>query len=308
MKQKSTFTQKYFQAFSRIGVSTELKLFRMKGEKILSTESFDHADYDGISAVMGFAKSLSHDEVIPPKLSYSPPVSILKSIRELARWYSAFFPFKTALWKKSMGSKRVSAWARWEVENDLSSSDLIAALLLSLDQTSRNYLEDQTKPRMWMIPVGLYQDINKASGSGNSVSFIDVSIDNSTSTTSLKDQIRFYLKNGTHWGTLLTIKPVALLGVWLFSQLLKIAHLSFRRTGTLTNVGSWSVPGLAEDEWWVFGDGMAAKMNPAIATGLMVNGKLGVSIIFDSSLGKSKDEAEAFIQDWKSHFEKLVKK
>jgi len=307
MSQKKSFTQKYFEAFSRIGVSTELRLFQMKGSEIATEGSYDHADYDGISAVMGFANSLGYHKVYPPKLSYSPPVGWRKAFRELARWYFAFFPFKTALWKKNPPTQRVSAWERWNVPESLSSSDLNALLLLSLDQTSLKYLEHQRAARMWMIPVGLYQDIESAKGSGNAVSFIDVSIDDSTSSHSLKDQIRSYLKNRTHWGTLLTIKPVALFGVWAFSQFLKIAHLSFRRTGTLTNVGSWKVPELSEDEWWVFGDGMVAKMNPVIGTALMVNGKLGVSIIFDASLGKSKKDAEIFLTEWKLNLENLLK-
>lgn len=302
------FTHKYFRAFSRIGVSTELVLYQMQGDEILSKKSFDHADYDGLTAVLSFADFLGHTELTSPRITYSPPLSGWKSFRELLRWYVDFFPFKSSLWKSQKPTKRVSAWARWEIPDDLTSSELNSRLLLALDQTAKDHLRNPRSARMWMIPVGLYPSLEASTSSGNSVSFIDVSIDDATTPKSLNDQIRFYLKNGTHWGTLLTIRPAGLFGVWLFSQFLKTAHLSFRRTGTLTNVGSWTIPGLSEDEWWVFGDGMVARMNPAIGTAMVVNGKLGVSIIFDASLGKSKDDAESFLNSWKINFQKSLEK
>jgi hypothetical protein len=300
---KKDFTYKYFKAFSRIGVSTELKLFQMKGQKILSEKSFDHTNYDGLKAVLNFANSLGHSEFTSPRITYSPPLSRIKSFRELLRWYFDFFPFKASLWKRKKTTERVSAWQRWDLGRELTSSELNSKLLLSLDQTAKDHLQDAKKPRMWMIPVGLYPNLDQSTTEGNSVSFIDVEINDSTTSKSLNEQIRFYLKKGNYWGTLLTIKPAGFLGVWLFSQFLKVAHLSFRRTGTLTNVGNWDIPGLPQDEWWVFGDGMVARMNPVVGTALMVNGKLGVSIIFDASVGKSKDDAESFLNSWKMNFQ-----
>lgn len=305
---KNDFTHKYFKAFSRIGVSTELVLFQMKDEKIISKKGYDHADYDGLTAVSGFANSLGHSQFSSPKITYSSPLPFWKSFRELLRWYMDFFPFKSSLWKSKKPTQRVSAWQKWNPPADLTSSELNARLLLSLDETSKEHLQNSKKARMWMIPVGLYPDLEATKEKGNAVSFIDVSIDDATTPKTLNDQIRFYLKKGTHWGTLLTIKPAGIFGVWLFSQFLKTAHLSFRRTGTLTNVGNWEVPGLPEDEWWVFGDGMVARMNPAIGTALMVNGKLGVSIIFDASVGKSKDDAQVFLSSWKINFQKSLEK
>lgn len=305
MSSRETYTHKYFRAFSRIGVSTELRLFQMKGDEVFTVRSYDHAEYDGLTAMLSFAKDLGYPPVSPPRITYSAPPSPLGRFRELLRWYFAFFPFKASLWKKSNNGKRVSAWERWEVPSDLSSAELNSRLLLSLDRAAKAHLCHPKKERMWMIPVGLYPSLAEAKTTGNSVSFIDVAIDDQTTTPALSAQIRSYLKMGTHWGTLLTIRPAGLLGVWLFSQFLKTAHLSFRRTGTLTNVGAWSVPDLPEDEWWVFGDGMVAKMNPMVATALMVNGKLGVSVIFDASVGKSEAEARAFLKEWKESFKGL---
>jgi hypothetical protein len=153
--------------------------------------------------------------------------------------------------------------------------------------------------------VAMYEKIDFTINGGNQTSFIDVEINQKTNLENLKAQIHQSLKDQSYWGTILTLYLVTLMGINLFALYLRTAHLSFRRTGTLTNMGEWKIPGLPADEWWVFGDGMVALMNPMVATAMVVNGNLGVSAIFHESIGMNSDQAMDFINKWEIEFRKL---
>ena len=302
---KNTFIKTYFAAFKKIGVSTELQLFRMRKDQVIQKVSYDHADYDGIAAIVDLAKK-SGSSFTPPKTFYTPEPSLLVRLRELAYWYVKFWPFKPSHWISKGKGQRVSAWSEFPSDKNLSSNDLNVHLLLSLDKTAIGYLKKPEHYRMWMVPVSLYEKIDQTIDGGNKVSFIDIKIDKSTTTQTAKEQIRQSLKRKNYWGTLLTLKPAAFVGVHLFALFLKTAHLSFRRTGTLTNMGEWTISSLPEDEWWVFGDGMVALMNPVVGTAMVVNSRLGVSIIFHESLGMTHENADLFLAEWKSNFSAMI--
>lgn len=185
----------------------------------------------------------------------------------------------------------------------MTSFDLNAKLLLSLDETSRSWLVNTKSFRMWMVPVALYEKIDLSVTGGNQVSFIDVKIRNGSDLSAVKKELRNQLKTGNYWGTILTLKPAKYLGVTLFSLFLRFAHLTFRRTGTLTNMGEWKLPSLPADEWWIFGDGMVAVMNPVVATAMIVNGHLGLSVIMHESLGKTEADARSFLDQWIENLE-----
>lgn len=51
------FTKTYFEAFRKIGVSTDLFLMRMKGDQLIETHKYEHADYDGVSSIVDLAKN-----------------------------------------------------------------------------------------------------------------------------------------------------------------------------------------------------------------------------------------------------------
>ncbi len=298
-------THKYFTAFKKIGVNTELQLFRLRENEIIEKASYDHADFDGISAIVDLAKKVSGEEFTSPTVRFTSEPKAFEKFKQLLKWYLKFWPFKPSLWKSHGKKKRVSAWKKFRLPKDITSNELNTRLLLSLDRASLNYLRNPKQKRMWMIPVSLYEKIDHTINGGNRISFIDVRIDESTTGMSLQNQIRQSLKEKNYWGTILTIKPVALVGVTLFALFLKTAHLSFRRTGTLTNMGEWKIPNLPQDEWWVFGDGMVALMNPVVGTVMLLNGHLGISAIFHESLGMTEDMAQKFLNEWEIQFERL---
>ncbi len=101
---------------------------------------------------------------------------------------------------------------------------------------------------------------------------------------------------------MLTMWPAKVMGQWMFSILARTLHLSFRRTGTFSNMGEWVIPSLPSDEWWSFGKGVVARMSPFEAAAVTINGKLGVSVHFHASLGWSDERAREFLNKWKDKY------
>ncbi len=279
----------------------------MHGSQKVEAIPFDHVHYDGISAITELARKFPEEGFRAPVLTLKPKPSVFKRIFELMKWYASFYPFMPSKWKAFSKDKFEITTAITEVQNWQSTNKEISIntkLLFALDQTSRKYLEN-SKPRAWMTPVGLYDGISRDVKPANRVSFVDLKIRNESTLKDVQEEAKTRLKELNYWGTILTMYLSVFFGKWFFTKLAKHIHLTFRRTGTFSNMGEWSIPGLPQNEWWVFGVGCVAKMSPVEGTAIVVNGRLGLSVHFDSSIGMDDKQAQLFIDEWKENFLKL---
>lgn len=295
----------YFAAFRRAGIDTTFEIHRHEGERVVEKINFDHVTHDGLSAMLEIIRRYPAEGQKLPKVSVPNKPSIFKRLYELTRWYIRFFPFKPSLWKSKGEARMVSASLLFPTPAH--STLLNTRLLLSLDHTARNYLLKPNVKRMWMLPVGLYPVVLRELHPLNRVSFVELSVNDHTTLPELELQIKRELKSLSYWGTMLTMFPAKFMGQWFFALLSRYLHLSFRRTGTFSNMGEWTVPQLSQNEWWSFGKGVVARMSPVEATAITMNGKLGISIHFHATLGYSQEDARAFILEWKKSFEDLSK-
>lgn len=296
----------YFAAFRRAGIDTTFEIHRNVGECVVERINFDHVTHDGLSAMLEIIRRYPVEGQKLPKVSVPERPSLLKRLYELVRWYVRFFPFKPSLWKSKGETKMASASLVFPVLNH--ERLLNTRLLLALDQTARNYLENPKQKRMWMMPVGLYEKVLRDLPPLNRVSFVELSMEDKTTLEELESQIKRELKSKSYWGTMLTMLPAKFMGQSIFSFLSRYLHLSFRRTGTFSNMGEWTIPDVSQDEWWSFGKGVVARMSPVEATAITLNGKLGVSIHFHSSLGFSESDAKKFLSEWRQAFESISKR
>lgn len=302
------YIQTYFECFKATGTDTTLEINRMRGSEVIEAISFDHVTHDGISIMTELARRYPAEGFMAPTLVVKPKPSMSKRLLELAKWYIRHYPFMPPKWKEFSRGKTHNSNGKVMIENWKSgdqSVSLNTKLLFALDQTSREHLTNTKPARVWMTPVGMYTSISRETSPKNRVSFIDIEVGNQSTLADVQTASKEQLKNLSYWGTILTMALPQVLGKFLFKYVAKYTHLVFRRTGTLTNLGEWTIPGLAPDEWWTFGQLSVAKMAPVAGTAIMVNGKLGLSVHFHPIVGFSDAEAQDFAEKWKANFLKL---
>lgn len=299
------YIQTYFEGFRSAGISTMFEIHRMQGDRLVEKFSFDHVNYDGISAVLEVARRFPEEGFIPPKLVLKPKPSLSHRLKELTKWYAAFFPFMPPKWKTYSGNPSDVVSASIEIENWQSSDRKISVntkLLFALDLTSKEYLTNGERPRVWMTPVGLYDGVKRDLPPSNRVSFIDIKINKDSSEIEIQDSAKRQLMELNYWGTIMTMRLPQIIGKHLFRLAARNMQLFFRRTGTFSNMGEWTIPGIDPAEWWVFGRGCVAKMSPVEGTAMVVNGRMGISVHFDPSLKMTPEDAQIFVKRWKENY------
>lgn len=287
------------------------EIHRMNGTNVVEKFSFDHVYYDGISAVLEVARKFPEAGFSSPKLTVKPKPSLLYRMKELAKWYLAFYPFMPPKWKTHSGTPSDVVSAAIEIENWQSTDPKISVntkQLVALDQTSKDYLTNGDKPRVWMTPVGFYHGVTRDLPASNRVSFIDIKIKKDSSQHEVQESAKRQLMELHYWGTMMTMKLPQFIGKFLFKLAAKNMHLFFRRTGTFSNMGEWTIPGIDQKEWWVFGRGCVARMSPVEGTAMVVNGRMGISVHFDPSLRMTPEEAQIFVKRWKENYLLLISK
>lgn len=305
------YIQTYFECFKASGTDTTIQINRMRGQKTVEAIQFDHVTHDGISIVAELARKFPAEGFESPKLFVKPKPSLFKRLLELMKWYIRFYPFMPPKWKvfakdQSENSNGMIEVENWNVGDQSVSTN--TKLLYALDQTSQEYLTNPKAPRVWMTPVGIYSGIPRDLEPMNRVSFIDIRIRNNASLRDVQQESKQQLMDLSYWGTMLTMYLSIMLGKKIFTLFAKYTHLIFRRTGTFTNLGEWTIPGLAADEWWTFGQSCVAKMSPVTGTAIVVNGRLGLSVHFHPSVGFTPTEAQSFAEKWKANFIKCLER
>jgi hypothetical protein len=298
---------RYFNALKISGEDATFSLVRLQGKQIVEKIVFDHRKYDGVSAICEISKRAEIGKVIPPTLNLALPPSISKKLFYLLQWYLHIFPALGRGWKvRNADEKSVSSYESLDVESwkKIQTKKMgTAAVLESLDKTSLSYLKESQSSRIWMIPVGLYSSIDLNMSPRNQVSFIDIVLKGKQDQFPLiKNQLIRFLKGGQYWGNVLSLYPVKILGEIFFSKILKKIHHVFRKTGTLTNVGQWTIEGLDPVERWGI-EATVAKVSPVGASMLEINGYLTLGVQFHPSLKFSQMDADEFIRMWKKNLE-----
>ncbi len=296
------FIKAYFECFREAGINTVFRIYRMQGSEKIAETSFDHVDFDGISAVTSLARQFPAEGFTAPKLTVKPKPSALRCFLELAKWYVRFYPFMPPKWKAYPEKKKTITSAIIEIENwrkDDSKISVNTKLLCALDLASKEFLENDKKPRVWMAPVGIYNGISRDIEPSNRVSFIDIKIKDSMTEENVQAVAKKHLMELNYWGTINTMKYSVLFGKKPFIVATKFMHYFFRRTGTFSNMGEWKIPGLAKNEWWTFGQGCVARMSPVEGTAIVVNDRMGLSLHIHESIGMPQSEADRFIKKWK---------
>ncbi len=292
---QSDVTWRYFNALKEKGEDTSFSVVCFHGQKPFKKLCFDHRRYDGISALCEMARAQPAEGLKVPTLKSSPRPSSLKRLYSLSLWWLRLWPGIGRAWRhRGEAALAVSAFI------SLEQSAGTAAVLAALDKTSQRYLKPSLWPRLWMVPVALYDRIHREIPPQNNVAFVDVRLYGETQMGSISKQIRRDLHQGLYWGTGLSLNSALILGTAFFKFSLNFLHHFFRRTGTLTNLGSWTMPGLPADEWWAI-QLTVAKLSPVGASMVEINGKLGLGIQFHPTLGWNETMAQTFVNEWKEN-------
>lgn len=303
MKMKRDVFWKYFESFRLRGEDIHFTLVRSTPHSILERITFDHRFYDGISAICEYSREKRLRLTSLPTLLTTQEPHFFRKFFQLLSWYKHIFPGLAREWNRD-GQSCIQVGARECIDKDSwrkiqKIKPGTVAVLEALDQVSLKYLKPSNLPRIWMIPVGLYPSIDLQVPPSNRVSFVDIKLKASTQThLEIKTQLKNFLSKGQYWGNVYSIYIVHLLGVKLFSLLLTFLPYFFRKTGTLTNVGQWTIDQLPENEYWSI-DVTVVKISPLGASMLEINGQLGLGIQFHPSLGVSQEMADTFVKEWK---------
>lgn len=299
---------KYFECFKMAGFDTEFRIARFQDLSKIEELTFDHCEYDGVSAVVEMIRRNSNDQFKSPALKLPKPQNIFLRIWELIRWYIKFYPFTPTEFRNQghYSKEMISCYKKLDNWNDKKSKySLNARLLLSLDMASREFLKNKNGKTVWMNPVGLYEEIPFNLPKGNRVSFIDLKIAKDTKIDELALALKDELTRKSYWGTFLTTYQAIIFGKRLFSLFCRYVHIVFRRTGAYSNLGEWSIPLIDEKEWWVFSKGFAAKMSPVEAVSIIINNKLALSLHFHPCLGFNEELANQLLSNWIKYFNEI---
>jgi hypothetical protein len=294
---------RYFNALREHGEDVSIQIARFRGERPLEKLTFDHRTYDGISAVCSMVRSLPAEGLVVPRLQVSPAPSTVGKLKRLFLWWWRLLPALGKSWKKKSGLLYAPAafvhltpqqWTDVQARKGRGTS----VVLTALDRVAQKHLTPSLLPRLWMIPVALYDKLQRETPPQNNVSFVDVRLTGASSPETVSYLLKRELTQGIYWGATWVLPSALLLGEKFYGLVLYVLPYFFRRTGTLTNLGAWSIPGLAADEWWALQAPVAA-LSP-MATGMLeTNGYLGLSVKFHAGLRWTASDAQAFAEELK---------
>jgi hypothetical protein len=295
---QSDVTWKYFNALKEKGEDVTFSIVCFHGERPFKKLCFDHRRYDGVSALCEMARGLPQEGFIAPELKSSPRPHVLRRISYFALWWLRLWPGVGKAWRKrGEGEKAVSAFIH--IDRSQWKGGGTAVVLAALDKTSQRYLAPSLWPRLWMVPVALYSQVKRDLPPQNNVAFVDVRLFSQGDVHTITKQMHRDLRQQLYWGTGLTLNAALLFGTSLFKFSLNFLHHFFRRTGTLTNLGAWTMPGLPDDEWWAI-QLTVATLSPVGAGMMEINGQLGLGVQFHPTLQWNEAMAKSFVEEWKN--------
>jgi hypothetical protein len=281
--------QFYFECLDQAGEQMSFDLIKKKNEKT-ETISFNHLNYDGVSALCEHLPTLPGKNIIP-ELRYQAPPSFFKRMVMLTKWwmsvsYRSFYVPR--------GNSQDGFLFGTRVLTVTDEKNLNSRILTALHQA----METQ-ETSLWMLPVSLHQHISLGMKPQNNVSFIDVKVKTSDTSLDLKTKINHELKSGSYWGTIYSLIIPKLLGKSLLIKTFPYFRIFLKRSGTFTNVGKWIVPSVEANESWGI-KATVVSLNPLGASALQVNNQLTIGLQIHPSLGLPKQKLDRILDLWQS--------
>jgi hypothetical protein len=277
----------YFECLNDAGEQVTFDLIKQKKETN-ETITYNHLIYDGLSALCEQVATFKGENIIP-KLHYQAPPSFLKRMVLLTQWWTAvsyrsfFVPRGDSQEESLYGSRVVTI----KDEKNLNSRILMALhQALETNETS-----------LWMLPVSLHKKVELGMKPLNNVSFIDVKLKSNDTANDVKEKIARELKSGSYWGTIYSMFVPKILGKKMFIKTFPYFSHFLKRTGTFSNLGKWTIPGIPEEESWGI-KLTVVSLNPLAASALQVNGKLTIGLQTHSCLGLTKQKLDRILDLW----------
>ncbi|MBA2403667.1 MAG: hypothetical protein H0V66_02765 [Bdellovibrionales bacterium] len=281
--------QFYFECLDLAGEQMSFDLIKLKA-KGTETLSFNHLNYDGVSALCEHVPTLPGKSIIP-ELRYQAPPSFIKRMISLSRWWMSV-SYRSFFIPQGQSQEGFLFGTRVITLKD--ETNLNARILQALHQAM-----ETAETSLWMIPVSLHQNVALGMKPQNNVSFIDIKVKTTDSAVELKSKINQQLKNGSYWGTIYSMMIPRLLGKALFIKTFPYFRIFLRRTGTFTNVGKWQVEGLEENESWGI-KATVVSLNPLGASALQVNNRLTIGLQTHPSLGLTNERLDRILDLWQT--------
>lgn len=304
-RQIQDITWRYFNGLKNSGEDATFSIHRFRNERPLEKLTYDHRRYDGVSAICEILRTSKIETFIAPQFKVSPCPSFIKQLSLLLVWSIQLWPGLGKKWRTGNGVRMPAQsfvkltkeeWMKVQSNKGGSTGTILAAV----DKVAQKYYQPSFLPRLWMIPVGLYEKVDLTLAPQNKVAFVDVKLTGEgNQAENINSQIKRDLSKGLYWGGLLTLNIVRILGDKLFAWSLKTMHYYFRRTGTITNIGKWDIPSLSNEEWWAV-QVTTVRVSPVGVGLLEINGQLSLSFHFHPSLRWTPQDAQKIAMEVKS--------
>ncbi|MFZ4715669.1 MAG: hypothetical protein ACOYL6_18240 [Bacteriovoracaceae bacterium] len=293
----------YFDCLKEAGEQIDFDVYEAEKGQCSQKYNFDHRNFDGISAFAQISRDKKYNIVFPKLKQLPPPPFYLRMTYFLHWWTVAQFK-RVPKTNKRKATHPVFVWRQRRLlisqKND---RKFFAKILLALHQS----LSINQQPTLWMLPVALYQDheMNKQMPPSNQVSFLDLKVTKNKSYEDLNQEIKKGLEKGYQWGTIYSLHVAQLLGKKLFIKLFPFFSSRLQRTGTLSNMGTWSFPEFSSDKGLV-ARSVVVEMNPISANFMIINDILNLCMNFHPSYGMTEEEGQQLIATWEENLFKLL--
>jgi len=218
---------------------------------------YDHRKEDGISAML---KTLSHNDLyydgIFSGLGSRKTPSIFTILKAFIK-FRLSMPYKVSAFKAS--SKKLNKTSECELYLDHDETKRVyqtakskrvflnAHIIHSTSQVLKDYVQEPSKPMIFMLPINLREEIKVRGDAGNDVSFIDVKVSPNDSVKDVHEQIISKLKNRMQWGAWLATKMISFIPKFLHTLALKDYVKNTHRTGLISSIGKWNARGIKKN-------------------------------------------------------------
>jgi hypothetical protein len=212
---------------------------------------YDHRNDDGISALI---KTLNQNnlyyEGIFQGLGQRKAPSFWMILKAFIK-FRLSMPYKVSSFKKGSASLTQTT----EAEDFLDTAEtqavyqlckkqrvyLNAHIIYCVKEVLKDYMQDNSKPMIFMLPINLRAEIIQNDNRGNDVSFIDIKVNKDDSAGDIHRQIISKLKNRMQWGAWLATKMISFIPKFLHKFALKDYVKNTHRTGLISSIGKWNV-------------------------------------------------------------------
>jgi hypothetical protein len=303
---REDWTPEFFRLMQDMGEDIDVYGIINEGEPNV----YPHDQVDGISLLVDLLNKNNINVQEYPKIPVRPKPSFLSRYIQYVKW-SMDMPYKTKQWidtgvsvsDKSYRTIKLDFTETEKAKEKASAHgvSLNTWLLFHLNKSvSLYYKQDSNRKAYWMIPIALYEEINKDIEIKNRVSFIDAIIEDHHLSLDIHMQLKEKITKKQYWGTRLATSLGKILGRRFYKPLITWGNKYLLRNGTFTNLGSWVID--QNDEERLQSLHLIAPvgiMNPTSASAVELNGKLNLGFMAHTSLNLNTEMIEGILKAWK---------